>query len=155
MHASRMQAGIETLQDNLLVVCFIERTLLMASMARCWHVLAHTMWHHPIRSLLDAGMQLAELELWSRSWNGKSVVSVQAARDLDTVIAAHSQYLETLLKKALLDDNVADRPGAAAQNGLQGHLHVILRHMLNLMGPVARLNEAVRAPLAFITAWTI
>jgi len=55
-----MQAGIETLQDNLLVVCFIERTLLMASMAS-WHVLAHAMWHHPIRSLLDAGMQLAEL----------------------------------------------------------------------------------------------
>ena len=73
----------------------------------------------------------------------KSLSSVQAATDLDTVIAAHNQYLETLLKKALLDDNVADRPGAAAQNGLQGHLHMILCHMLNLMGPVARLNEAV------------
>ena len=73
---------------------------------------------------------------------------VQAATDLDTVIAAHNQYLETLLKKALLDDNVADRPGAAAQNGLQGHLHMILRHMLNLMGPVARLNEVVRDVLA-------
>jgi len=81
------------------------------------------------------------------------VLTVQAATDLDTVIAAHNQYLETLLKKALLDDNVADRPGAAAQNGLQGHLHMILRHMLNLMGPVARLNEAVSAILAFITAW--
>lgn len=71
------------------------------------------------------------------------MAQLQAATDLDTVIAAHNQYLETLLKKALLDDNVADRPGAAAQNGLQGHLHMILRHMLNLMGPVARLNEAV------------
>ena len=81
------------------------------------------------------------------------MLTVQAATDLDTVIAAHNQYLETLLKKALLDDNVADRPGAAAQNDLQGHLHMILRHMLNLMGPVARLNEAVSAILAFITAW--
>ena len=83
------------------------------------------------------------------------MLTVQAATDLDTVIAAHNQYLETLLKKALLDDNVADRPGAAAQNGLQGHLHMILRHMLNLMGPVARLNEAVSALLAFATAWPI
>ena len=70
---------------------------------------------------------------------------MQAATDLDTVIAAHTQYLDTLLKKALLDDSVVDRPGSAAQNGLQGHLHKILRHMLNLMGPVARLNEAVRS----------
>ena len=85
--------------------------------------------------------------MWSRNWGGESVLTVQAATDLDSVIAAHNQYLKTLLKKALLDDNVADRPGAAAQNGLQGHLHMILRHMLNLMGPVARLNEAVSALL--------
>ena len=71
------------------------------------------------------------------------VDALQAATDLDAVIAAHDQYLETLLKKALLDDNVSDRPGAVAQNGLQGHLHNILRHMLNLMGPVMRLNETV------------
>ncbi|KAL3160087.1 hypothetical protein ABBQ32_010867 [Trebouxia sp. C0010 RCD-2024] len=73
---------------------------------------------------------------------------LQAATDLDTVIAAHMQYLDTLLKKALLDDSVVDRPGSAAQNGLQGHLHRILRHMLNLMGPVARLNEAVATAAA-------
>lgn len=44
----------------------------------------------------------------------------------------------------MLDDNVAERPGPPTQNGLQGHLHTILRHMLNLMGPIMRLNETVR-----------
>ena len=68
---------------------------------------------------------------------------MQAATDLDAVIAAHNQYLETLLKKALLDAGGAEKPGAAAQTGLQAHLHTILRHMLDLIGPVGRLNEAV------------
>ena len=81
--------------------------------------------------------------MWKLGVVADTVLVMQAATDLDTVIAAHEQYLETLLKKALLDDNVADKPGLATQNGLQGHLHMILRHMLNLMGPVVRLNEAV------------
>ena len=68
---------------------------------------------------------------------------LQAATDLDSVIAAHSQYLDTMLSKALLDGNVASQPGSTHQSGLQGHLHVILRHMLDLMGPVLRLQEAV------------
>lgn len=69
---------------------------------------------------------------------------LQAAADLDSVIAAHSQYLNTMLSKALLDAVVGGGQKSTSQNGLQGHLRVILRQMLDLMGPVLRLNEAVR-----------
>ena len=75
---------------------------------------------------------------------------LQAATDLDSVIAAHSQYLKTMLSKALLDADVASRPGNTSQNGLQGHLQVTMRHMLNLMGPILRLNEAVSVILTLI-----
>lgn len=55
-----------------------------------------------------------------------------------------------MLSKALLDANVASCPGNTSQNGLQGHLQVTLHHMLDLMGPIFRLNEAVSIMLTLI-----
>lgn len=68
---------------------------------------------------------------------------LQAATDLDSIIAAHSQYLSTMLSKALLSANVASDHGKISQQGLQGHLHSILQHMLDLKAPMLRLSEAV------------
>ena len=79
------------------------------------------------------------------------VHALQAATDLDAVIAAHDQYLETLLKKALLDDNVSDRPGAVAQNGLQGHLHNILR-LNEIVSPDFEVTACMCSNIGILTA---
>ncbi|KAK9807536.1 hypothetical protein WJX72_001944 [[Myrmecia] bisecta] len=81
------------------------------------------------------------LEVLEAAWT-TFMSKLASVNDLDDLIAAHTDYLATLLRQSLLDSACA--PGHPdSKTDVLKELHILLRIILDLLGPITRLHEAV------------
>ncbi len=81
-------------------------------------------------------------EVMEASWE-EFCRDLKTVQDLDSLVAAHDAYVGSILRKALLGDGTLGDGGADGRSNVQRELQGGLRSILDLAGPVKRLNEMV------------